>query len=175
MLASRSECLPNLSRSVPRPTARRLIEQQNFLARHHRPTALRFEFCSPDSQSAARTSRNRLCPTAIGRILGVVVCQLIDLKGENGSVRSNLGAASNALAVHNSAQSRPIVHNWGPTVSVTACRTGRKILETRFPSSTARFGVRRLILTPIPGLRGSPGPARAERAQPALQSPTCGY
>jgi hypothetical protein len=32
MLALRSECLPKLSRSVPRPTARRFIEQQNSLA-----------------------------------------------------------------------------------------------------------------------------------------------
>src|ERR1039458_8292180 len=56
------------SRSALRPTARRFIEQQNSFAPSDRPTALRFEFCSPNSQSAARTSRNRLCPTAAGRI-----------------------------------------------------------------------------------------------------------
>jgi hypothetical protein len=51
---------------------------------------------------------------------------------------------SRCTILHNPAQSCTT----GPTVGVKARRTDRKILEARFPSSTARFGVRRLILTP---------------------------
>src|ERR1022692_60048 len=67
-----------------------------------------FDFCSPISPSAPRTSRNRLCPTATGRFYVVVICLLLDGTGKNGFVRSNLGAASNAhrcTILHNSAQS----------------------------------------------------------------------
>jgi hypothetical protein len=44
----------------------------------------------------------------------------------------------------------------GLRMGVKVCGVGRKILETRFQPSTTRCGLRRLILTPMPGLRGSP-------------------
>src|ERR1035441_6221704 len=58
ILASGRQCLPALSRSALRPTARRCIEHR-IPCPTIRLTALRFEFCSPNSQSAGRTSRKR--------------------------------------------------------------------------------------------------------------------
>jgi|ERR1035441_1068993 hypothetical protein len=57
---------------------------------------------------------------------------------------------------HPGAQFCTISHNRGPTTGVKVCRPGRKILEARFPSSTARFGVRRLIFAPMHGPIGRP-------------------
>jgi hypothetical protein len=107
------------SRSALRPTARRSIEQQNISAFQHRPTALRFNSCSPNSQSAARPSRHRLRSPAHPPDLRLIVCQLVDLKVNNRFVRVKLFVVSNASSMHSSTQLRPIVHNHHPTIGVT--------------------------------------------------------
>jgi hypothetical protein len=63
---------------------------------------------------------------------------------------------SRCTILHNSAQSC----GPGSTAGITACRTGRKILETRFPSSTARIGMPRLLLTPLMWRTGCPSALR---------------